>query len=183
MKDLHKIVEGENTQDNQNDSKKEKSKPSMVKKETPVNKKFAEPNETPEAVDLTNIITEASPENVQQAVDDTKVTKPVSKKVAKAEAKIAVVKPPKKQKSETEPMVKNVVLDDSTEEKEKPDSVKVSKKKAKKIEKKVDKLKKKVKKEKKKDVKKSKLKALKEKLEKALNKFKNSSEKLKEEKK
>jgi len=189
MKDLHKIVEGENTENSQNDPKKEKSKHSMVKKVVTANKIMTEPNETPNIADLTNITTEASAEVVPNDVYTNKEAKPVNKKVVKAEAKVAVVKLPKKQKTKVEPMVQNVVIVDPKEEKENTDpdisqkeKLKEIKKKAKKAEEKVDKLKKKVKKAKKKEVKPSKLKALKEKLEKANVKLKTSVKKLKKEK-
>ena len=108
-----------------------------------------------------------------------KAAKQTIKKVKRPEEKIVLKKAPPKKKTNTEPMVQNVIIGDSKEEKDKLDSEKVIKKKAKKAEEKVDKLKKKIKKAKKKDVKKSKIKGLKEKLEKALEKVKDNVEKLK----
>lgn len=170
MKDLNKIVEGENAPVNQNDSKKEITKPTVIKQPEAVNKRRTAPKET-------------VPDTV--AVDATEETKPVSKKAAKAEVKNETKELSKKKKTVGEIVVPKEA--DSKEEQEKPDSgkkkIKVIKKNAKKAEEKVDKLKKKVKKAKKKDVKKSKLKGIKEKLDKAVDKLKSNVKKLKEAKK
>jgi len=162
MKDLNKIDIGEKASDSQNNSEKETAKPASEKQ--------------------SGALTEG--------IADSKETKLANKKGPKTEEKVAVVKSPKKDKPETEPMVQNVVAIDLKEEQEKsePDKkqkekIKVVKKNTKKAEEKVDKLKKKVKKAKKNEVKKSKLKGLKDKLEKAIDKFKASIKKLKKVKK
>lgn len=159
MKDLNKIEEEEAAVD-QNDSEKGTTKSTTAK----------------QSKTLTGNIV------------DTKETRPASKRETKAATKTVVVKSPKKQKAEIEPMVQNVVAIDLKEEKEKPESdkkqkIKVAKKTTKQSEEKVDKLKQKVKKAKKKEVKKSKLKDLKDKLEKAIKKMKASIKKLKKAKK
>ncbi|MBV5314743.1 MAG: hypothetical protein JZU47_15685 [Prolixibacteraceae bacterium] len=157
MKDSNKIVEGETTPETQNDLKKEKTKPSVVKKSEVGNKSKTEP----------------------------KVIKPVNEKGTKTDIKIAVEEASKAERVESEVVVGNEL--DLNTELEKPDSgkkkIEVLKKNTKKAEEKVDKLKKKVKKAKKKEVKKSKLKALKEKLGKAFDKLKASVKKLKKAKK
>ncbi len=157
MKDSNKIVEGETTPETQNDLKKEKTKPSVIKKSEVVNKVKTEPKET----------------------------KPAKEKVIKHDIKVVVEEASKTEHAGSEVVAQNEL--DLNTELEKPDSgkkkIEVLKKNTKKAEEKVDKLKKKVKKAKKKEVKKSKLKALKEKLGKAFDKLKASVKKLKKAKK
>ncbi|MBA4409396.1 MAG: hypothetical protein Q8S54_09825 [Bacteroidota bacterium] len=52
MKNSDKIVEGENAPNNQNDSKKEKTKPTLVKEDTVINKKLAGSKETAKEADF-----------------------------------------------------------------------------------------------------------------------------------
>jgi hypothetical protein len=193
MEDLNKIDDAENAPDTQNDSKKEMTKPTVVKRHHGKEKKIkTEPNEIPIAADLTNATSEATSIPADNAANKTnnaanKTKKLNSKKGAKAVEKIAVEKSPKKRKAEIEIMAQNGLGADSEEKhdsgKIQKKTLKIVKKKAEKAEEKVDKLKKKIKKAKKKDVKPGKLKGLKEKLEKAYDKLKISLKKLKKAKK
>ena len=181
MDDLKKNAETEKPIVEQNDSKKEATGSSMVNTpKVPAKRIRVRAKTKPTPSILTQSAPMAAVEITAKKIDEPKSKEKVSKKGGKTEAEIVVVKSPKKEKTETKPIVTKVVAVDLQEEMEKPDSVKVIKKKAKKAEEKVVKLKKKVKKAKKKDVKKSKLKDLKGKLEKALDKFKENSKKLKE---
>ena len=155
MKDLNKIDIEEKASDNQDNSEKE--------------------------IDETTTANQSG--TLTEGIADSKETKPVRKKGSKTEGKVAVVKSPKKEKPETEPMVQKAVIVD-LKEKPEPDKkqkqkIKVVIKSAKKAEEKVDKLKKKVKKAKKNEVKKSKLKDLKIKLKKAFDRLKIKIKKLK----
>ncbi len=186
MKDLNKKVKGEKAPDNQNDAKKEITKPTVIKQHEAVNKSMAGPKESPATAHLANSASEGAGEIITSDVDTKKEKKQTSKKSTKTNAKIADAE----SKTEGEIMVQNDAEADSKEEPGKPDSdkklkgkIKVIKKNAKKAEEKVDKLRKKVKKAKKEDVKKSKLKDLKEKLEKVFEKLKVSVKKLKKAKK
>lgn len=180
MEDLNKIVGDEKTTANQKDSKKETTKPTVVKKDKTENKKPAGPHETPIATDdVDNIAAETDPEIVIVEAEDGKTAKSDNKNSRKAA---------KKQKTEGKIEVPDDAATKETQEKAEPDKkpkekIKVIKKNAKKAEGKVDKLKKKVKKAKKKEVKPSKLKALKEKLGNALDKLKSSAKKQKKAKK
>jgi IS5 family transposase len=179
MKDLNKNVETEKPIEVQNELKKETAD-NATKAPVKRIRVRAKAKPTPSVLIKNASVPVAAVEVSTPDVNPPKAAKSASAKVKKTEATIVVEKSPKKEKAEITPMVKKEILVDSKEEKQKPDSIKVIKKKAKKAEAKVDKLKKKVKKAKKKDVKKSKLKGLKEKLGKALKKFNESVEKLKE---
>lgn len=184
MKDLNKNAETEKSNEEQNGSNKETVESSLIIEQPLVEKKIVvKAKRKPVPSNFVKSVPEKAVEIMAKNDDEPEAKEKASKKGEKTEAEIEVKKSPKKEKTETKPMVKKEVAVDLKEEKEKPDSVKVIKKKIKKAEEKVDKMKKKVKKAKKKEVKKSKLKGLKEKLENALEKFKDKVEKLKEVKK
>lgn len=168
MKDLNEIEETEMPVEVRKDSINDAPESVLTKRPKVVRKKTTEKTKIKSEPLPLSQTTPADTENKEiQETGTVNDSKPVSKKEEKAE-----------------PMIQNVLLNESNE---KPVSDKKGKKdikkKVKKAEEKVDKLKKKVKKAKKKDLKKSKIKELKEKLEKALEKFKNKIEKLKEVKK
>jgi len=172
MEDLNNVVDSENATDNQKDSKKEITKPTVSKKDKAVIKKPAEPKETPKApVVATEILTAEAEAGKAVKSDDKKVRESAKKQ------KIKDIKDPQNEPTSQETQGKT---DPDKKQKEK---IKVIKKTAKKAEAKVDKLKKKVKKARKKEVKPSKIKALKEKLGKALDKLKSRLKKLKKAKK
>lgn len=167
MESLDKITESKKVPGNQHDSKKESTKPTLVKKQK------AEHEEMPNITEATT----STDEIVIAVVDSNTEDKPVNGKDEKLIKKknIEIDTP------------KDVTLKELHErpepDKKQKKKVKVIKKNAEKAEEKADKLKKKVKKAKKKEVKPSKLKALKKKLEKALDKLKTRLKKLKKAKK
>lgn len=167
MESLDKITESENVPTHQHDSKKESTKPALVKKQKAGHEEM--PNTTEVATSTDEIVI--------AVVDTNTEDKPVNEKDKK---------PIKKKKTEIN-IPKDVILKELQENpepnKKLKKKVKVIKKSAEKAEEKADKLKKKVKKAKKKEVKPSKLKALKKKLEKALDKLKTRLKKLKKAKK
>lgn len=167
MESLDKITEIENVPTLQHDSKKESTKPALVKKQKTGQEEM--PNTTEG--------TTSTDEIVIAVVDTNTEDKPVNEKDKN---------PIKKKKTEID-ILKDVILKELQENpepnKKLKKKVKVIKKSAEKAEEKADKLKKKVKKAKKKEAKPSKLKALKKKLEKALDKLKTRLKKLKKAKK
>lgn len=174
MKDLNKIVEGDQAKDNQNDSNKDTAESTNVKPQVSVNKD----NTKTKDPEITTDLTKGSLENSRDTNTVDKAPKTINKKDAKANSRNAMNNSHKKGKTEGENKIQKVVdagnTSKSKEEHENSNSgvkqkekIKVIKKIHKKADEKVDKLQKKVKKATKKEVKTSKLKGLKEKLEKA----------------